>query len=235
MSSPSTPTRGQNHEADPGSKMFTVVDVAGTDPAGEVGPGSGATEDRPAPTGDFPPTCVRCGGPVPEGARDRRECPTCGAPHHANCLEVFANCGSPECPGVHSAPPGIASKKLAKKVDKKKPGIGSRLSDLMIIIAVLGVMAAVAVPNFRAAGERANSRACYANQKTISGAVEMYNLDKGTKRTDFSVSFWNDLKASGYLRSSPDDPGQGSGSGNHYEYTDTGNGIRCKVHGPIQQ
>ncbi len=34
------------------------------------------------------------------------------------------------------------------------------------------------VPNFKAARERANFRACFANQKTIAGALEMYNLDR---------------------------------------------------------
>ncbi len=33
---------------------------------------------------------------------------------------------------------------------------------------------------FRKARERANERACFANQKTIAGAIEMYNLDNNT-------------------------------------------------------
>lgn len=36
------------------------------------------------------------------------------------------------------------------------------------------------VPNFKAARQRANIRACFANQKTLAGAVEMYNLDFNT-------------------------------------------------------
>lgn len=35
----------------------------------------------------------------------------------------------------------------------------------------------LAVPNFKAARERAGTRACFANQKIVAGAVEMYNLD----------------------------------------------------------
>ena len=53
----------------------------------------------------------------------------------------------------------------------------------MIVIAIIGVLAAIAVPNFRKARERANQRACYANQKTVAGALEMYNLDNNKSIT----------------------------------------------------
>jgi type II secretory pathway pseudopilin PulG len=101
----------------------------------------------------------------------------------------------------------------------------------MIIVSVIGTMAAIAIPNFRAARERANSRACYANQKTISGAVEMYNLDKNTKRTDFSVTL-NDLKAWIPAFHGRSRPGRRAKQLSvHAEW----NGIACRVHGPIQE
>ena len=108
------------------------------------------------------------------------------------------------------------------------------LIELMIVIAIIGVLAAIAVPNFKAARERANTRACYANQKTCVGAVEMYNLDKNTKVTDIG-SIWTSLKTGGYLQSTPDDPGQGAGTKSHYILVSgNGNGISCSVHGTIQ-
>ena len=111
---------------------------------------------------------------------------------------------------------------------------GFTLIELMIVIAIIGVLAAIAVPNFRAARERANTRACYANQKTCVGAVEMYNLDKNTKVSDLGT-LWTSLKTGGYLQSTPDDPGQGAGSKSHYVLVSgNGNGISCTVHGTIQ-
>lgn len=48
----------------------------------------------------------------------------------------------------------------------------------MMVIPIIGVRAAIAVPNFEKTWKRAAFAACYANQKTIAGAREMYALDK---------------------------------------------------------
>ena len=120
------------------------------------------------------------------------------------------------------------------KIFKATRRQGFTLIELMIVIAIIGVLAAIAVPNFKAARERANTRACYANQKTVVGAMEMYNLDKNTKRTSLDSTFFEQMKSGGYLQSVPQDPGEGPGSHHHYEACNEGNGIRCTLHGGIQ-
>ena len=101
-------------------------------------------------------------------------------------------------------------------------------------LPLIGVAAAVAIPNFKSARVRANRRACYANQKTIAGAVEMYNLDYNANVTELTPELRSKLTESGYLMSFPTDPGQEEGDGSHYFLTAEGNGVACKMHGSIQ-
>ena len=106
---------------------------------------------------------------------------------------------------------------------------------VLVGTAVVGVLAAIAVPNFKAARERANWRACFANQKTIIGATEMYNLDKNKRVTEITPALLEELKTAGYLQSVPNDPGQGEGTAANYIATPGGNGISCKMHGSVDQ
>lgn len=111
---------------------------------------------------------------------------------------------------------------------------GFTLIEIMIVIAIVGVLAAIAVPSFREARKRANQRACYANIKTIAGALIQYNLDKNTSYEEDPINF-NFLTAEGYLQGPPDDPGAGGGShGNYKVDTDPDSvGVLCSVHGRI--
>ena len=123
---------------------------------------------------------------------------------------------------------------IVRSMRKSMARKGFTLIELMIVIAIIGVLAAIAVPNFRAARERANTRACYANQKTIAGALEMYNLDNNTKIATLDKGVGEKLKTGGYLQSLVDDPGQGQDTFGDYIFVNAGNGIECNVHGPIQ-
>ena len=111
---------------------------------------------------------------------------------------------------------------------------GFTLIEIMITILIIGVLAAVAVPNFRRARERSHQRACYANQKTLAGALEMYNIDANMSVTDVNPAFWQILASQDYLLSIPEDPGEGYGSSSNY-VCDSDGVLRCKVHGYLPQ
>ena len=118
-------------------------------------------------------------------------------------------------------------------MNKLKKRKGFTLIELMIVISIIGVLAAIAIPNFRTARQKSNQRACYANQKTILGALEMFNLDTGEQMTIVSGSNLDKLVAQKYLQSLPKDPGCASKAEKNYN-SDADGQIWCSYHGTIE-
>lgn len=54
---------------------------------------------------------------------------------------------------------------------------GFTLIELLIVVAIIGILAAIAVPNFLNAQVKAKLAKAIANMKSVSTAVEMYYLD----------------------------------------------------------
>ncbi len=59
---------------------------------------------------------------------------------------------------------------------KKK---GFTLIELLIVVAIIGILAAIAVPNFLNAQMRAKIAKCEAEMRAFENAYSMYNLDNG--------------------------------------------------------
>ncbi len=84
---------------------------------------------------------------------------------------------------------------------------GFTLVEIMIVVAIIGLLAAVAIPNFMAARTRAQRNACIANLKQIDGAKTLWALDEGAAAS--ATPGWTDL-VTAYIKSTPSCPGGGT-------------------------
>lgn len=91
----------------------------------------------------------------------------------------------------------------------KKSRAGFTLIELMIVIAIIAILAAILVPNFLKARAQGQLTACKSNCKNIATALEMYASDNGG-RYPASNNLAAKLTAGSYLKSIPTCPAAGS-------------------------
>ncbi len=83
---------------------------------------------------------------------------------------------------------------------RKREG-GFTLVELMVVMLIIGILAAVAIPNFVAAIKSAKEAALKEDLHVLRDAIDSYTMDKNKAPQSL-----DDLVQNGYLKEIPEDP-----------------------------
>jgi prepilin-type N-terminal cleavage/methylation domain-containing protein len=71
---------------------------------------------------------------------------------------------------------------------KRKHSSGFTLVEIMIVVAIIGLLAAIAIPNFVRARNTSQKNACINNLRQIDGAKNQWALENKKQDTDTPVN-----------------------------------------------
>ena len=99
--------------------------------------------------------------------------------------------------------------------NKQTKTAGFTLVEIMIVVAIIGLLAAIAIPNFVRARTTSQMNACINNLRQIDGAKQQWALE--TKQATNAVPGYSDI--SGYLKNAVSCPSAGTDTSFSGSYT----------------
>ena len=104
---------------------------------------------------------------------------------------------------------------------------GFTLVEIMIVVAIIGMLAAIAIPSYVKARDNSQLHACINNLRQIDGAAQTWALENKKAAND-GVTLQD---CSPYLKNSVVCPAGGTSIGDSYSVTDCQTAPTCKTSG----
>jgi len=103
---------------------------------------------------------------------------------------------------------------------------GFTLVEIMIVVAIIGLLAAIAIPNFVKARATSQANACINNLRQIDSAASQWALEKG-KTTGTTISYPADLTP--YIKMNSNGSVPVCPAGGTYDCSNVGTNATCSL------